>query len=133
MNNTKLKQSTNPNHKLYLLNGYNNLQNYNSNNLFNNTTSQQQQQHIILNKQQNNNNNTNSIKSQAYPQSVDKLHKLEIEKLNLEYQVRLLKKQLNADIINMIQHQHLQQHYSNNNNNNNNAKILLMAMSKVMN
>jgi hypothetical protein len=114
MNNTKLKTTANPNQKLYLLNGYN-IQQNSSNNLFQQPQQQQQQQ---------------NKKSQIYP--VEKMQKLEVEKLNLQYQVKLLKKQLNNDVLNMIQQQQQQTQYNNNNNNdinNNYAKVILMAMN----
>jgi alpha-D-ribose 1-methylphosphonate 5-triphosphate diphosphatase PhnM len=85
----------NPNNKLYLLNGYNNL-------------FQQQQQSI---------SGLNS----------EKIQRLEIEKFNLECQVKLLKKQLNVDLISMMQHKQQKQQYLNNNEYI--AKILLMTMN----
>jgi hypothetical protein len=92
------KMITNPNNKLYLLNGYNNL-------------FQQQQQH------QQSISGLNS----------DKIQRLEIEKFNLECQVKLLKKQLNVDLISMMQHKQQKQQYLNNNEYI--AKILLMTMN----
>ena len=74
-------KSSNPNNKLYLLNGYTNLF---------------QQQNIIK---------PPSASTVIYSSSSDsKIQKLEIEKLNLEYQVKLLKTQLNVDLISMMQH-----------------------------
>ena len=122
----KLKVSSNPNNKLYLLNGYNNFQI--NNNLFHSPAPPSP---TMYQQQENNNSGSNAATTvSATVVYKDKMHKLEIEKLNLEYQVRLLKKQLNVDLLNMMQQKHKQLQQQNQHlNNNEYAKLLLMAMN----
>ena len=48
---------------------------------------------------------TTTISINSHSSSLEsKIQKLESEKLNLEYQVKLLKTQLNVDLIRMMQH-----------------------------
>ena len=48
---------------------------------------------------------TTTISINSHSSSLEsKIQKLESEKLNLEYQVKLLKTQLNVDLISMMQH-----------------------------